>query len=94
MILLDAISQVELFLNVFVYVYVLAIFLYVLASWIQLPYSLRVIHKFLHEACEPYIRLWRRILPMAGPLDLSPMVAVIALIVVERIAIAILDRLH
>jgi uncharacterized protein YggT (Ycf19 family) len=94
MILLDAISQVELFLNVFVYVYVLAIFLYILASWIQLPYSLRVIHKFLHEACEPYIRIWRRILPMAGPLDLSPMVAVIALIVVERIAIAILDRLH
>ena len=94
MILLDAISQVELFLDVFASVYVLAIFVYVLTSWIQLPYSLRPVQRFFYDVCEPYLRLWRRILPMAGPLDLSPIVGVIALIAVERIAIAILDRLH
>jgi uncharacterized protein YggT (Ycf19 family) len=93
MILLDVISEVELFLDVFVTVYVLAIFAYVLTSWIQLPYSLRPAQRFLYELCEPYLRLWRRILPNMGPIDLSPMVAVIALIVVERIAITILDRL-
>jgi YggT family protein len=91
---LDAITQVELFLNVFVGVYVLVIFLYVLTSWVQLPYSLRPVQRFLHEACEPYLRLWRRLLPMAGPIDLSPMVAVIALIIAERIVIAILEQLH
>jgi YggT family protein len=94
MILLDAISQVELFLDVFVSVYVLAIFVYVLTSWIQLPYSLRSVQRFFYDVCEPYLRLWRRILPMAGPLDLSPIVGVFALIVAERIVIAILDRLH
>ena len=94
MALLDAITQVELFLQVFAYVYVLVIFLYVLTSWVQLPYSLRPVQHFLYEAVEPYVRLWRRILPMAGPIDLSPMVAVIALIVVERIAVAVLDQLH
>jgi uncharacterized protein YggT (Ycf19 family) len=94
MILLDAISQVELFLDVFVSVYVLAIFVYVLTSWIQLPYSLRPVQRFFYDVCEPYLRLWRRILPMAGPLDLSPIVGVVALIAVERIVIAILDRLH
>jgi uncharacterized protein YggT (Ycf19 family) len=31
---------------------------------------------------------------MAGPIDLSPMVAVIALIVIERIVVAILEQLH
>jgi uncharacterized protein YggT (Ycf19 family) len=93
MILLDTVTQVELFLNVFVSVYVLVIFLYVLTSWIQLPYSLRGAQRFLYDVCEPYLRLWRRILPMAGPIDLSPMVAVIALIVAERIVVAILDRL-
>ena len=31
---------------------------------------------------------------MAGPLDLSPMVAVIALIVVLQLVIAVLDRVH
>jgi uncharacterized protein YggT (Ycf19 family) len=93
MILLDVISEVGLFLDVFVSVYVLAIFAYVLTSWIQLPYSLRPAQRFLYELCEPYLRLWRRVLPMMGPIDLSPMVAVIALIVVERIAVTILDRL-
>ena len=91
---LDAITQVELFLNVFVGVYVLVIFLYVLTSWVQLPYSLRPVQRFLHEACEPYLRIWRRLLPMAGPIDLSPMVAVIALIAAEQIVTAILERLH
>ncbi len=91
---LDAISQVELFLDVFVSVYVLVIFVYVLTSWIQLPYSLRPVQRFLYEACEPYLRIWRRLLPMAGPIDLSPMVAVIALIVGERIVVAILEQLH
>ena len=94
MVLLDTLTAVERFLDVFVLVYTLAIFLYVLTSWIQLPYSLRPAQRFLDEVCEPYIRLWRRILPTAGPIDLSPMAAVIALVAADRIAVAILDRLH
>jgi uncharacterized protein YggT (Ycf19 family) len=94
MVVLDTVTQVERFLDVFVGVYVLVIFVYVLTSWIQLPYSLRGVQRFLYDVCEPYLRLWRRILPTAGPIDLSPMVAVIALIVVEQIVVAILDRLH
>ncbi len=92
---LDAITQVELFVNVFVGVYVLAILAYILTSWVQLPYSLRPVQRFLHDVCEPYLRFWRRILPFsAGPFDFSPMVAVLALIVLERVVIAILERLH
>jgi YggT family protein len=94
MVVLDTVTAVEHFLDVFVGVYVLVIFLYVLASWIQLPYSLRPVQRFLYDVCEPYLRLWRRMLPMAGPIDLSPMVAVIALVVLERIVVAVLDRLH
>ncbi|HEY6961612.1 MAG TPA: YggT family protein [Gaiellaceae bacterium] len=92
--LLDAISSVETFLNVFVGVYVLVIFLYVITSWVSLPYSLRPVQRFLYDVCEPYLRMWRRILPTAGPIDLSPMVAVIALVVGERIVVAILQQLH
>ena len=94
MVVLDTVTAVEHFLDVFVGVYVLVIFLYVLASWIQLPYSLRPAQRFLDDVCEPYIRVWRRILPMAGPIDLSPMVAVIALVLLERIVVTVLDRLH
>jgi YggT family protein len=92
---LDAITQVELFVNVFVGVYVLAILAYIITSWVQLPYSLRPVQRFLYDVCDPYLRLWRRLLPFsAGPIDFSPMVAVVALIVLERIVIAILGRLH
>jgi YggT family protein len=94
MVLLDTVTAVEHFLDVFVVVYVLAIFLYVLTSWIQLPYSLRPVQRFLYDVCEPYLRLWRRILPTMGPIDLSPMVAVIGLVVIERIVTAVLDRLN
>ena len=92
----DTVSSIESFVDVFVYVYILLILVYIILSWIRLPYSvwLNRIQRFLYDVCEPYLRLWRRVLPMAGPIDLSPMVAVIALIVVERIAIAVLDRLH
>ena len=93
--LLDAISKVELFVNVFVGVYTLALFAYILTSWIQLPYSLRPVQRFLYDVCDPYLRFWRRVLPFkTGPIDLSPMIAVAALIVLERILIAILERLH
>jgi YggT family protein len=92
---LDAISQVELFVDVFITVYVLAILAYVLTSWVQLPYSLRPVQRFLHDVCEPYLRFWRRILPFgAGPIDFSPMVAVFALIIFDRIFVAVLERLH
>jgi YggT family protein len=94
MVLLDTITAVEHFLYVFALVYTLAIFLYVLTSWIQLPSSLRPAQRFLNDVCEPYIRLWRRILPTAGPIDLSPMAAAIALIAADRIAVAILERVR
>jgi YggT family protein len=94
MVLLDTITAVEHFLDVFALVYTLAIFLYVLTSWIQLPSSLRPAQRFLNDVCEPYIRLWRRILPAAGPIDLSPMAAAIALIAADRIAVAILERVR
>jgi YggT family protein len=92
---LDAISQVELFLNVFVGVYILAIFAYILTSWIQLPYSVRPVQRFLYDVCEPYLRMWRRLLPLsAGPIDFSPMVALFALIAIERILILVLNKFH
>ena len=92
----DAITSAENFLNVFVTVYTLVIFAYVITSWLRLPYSiwLNRIQRFLYDVTEPYLRLFRRILPAMGPLDLSPMVAVIALWVVEQVLVRILEQFH
>jgi YggT family protein len=92
--LLDAISSVQTFVTVFIWVYTLLIFAYVITSWIQLPYSLTGVQRFLSDVCEPYLRLFRRILPPLGPLDLSPIVAVGALILLRYVVNSvILDRL-
>jgi len=94
--LLDAISKIESFVDVFIGVYVLLILAYIILSWVRLPYSvwLNRVQRFLYDVVDPYLRLFRRVLPPLGPLDLSPMVAIISLIVLDRVLIAVLDRLH
>jgi YggT family protein len=92
-VLLDAISSIQSFVSVFVGVYILLIFAYIITSWIRLPYSptLNRIQRFLYDVCEPYLRLFRRVLPSLGPLDLSPIVAVFALIILNQVIVAVLD---
>ena len=94
--LADAISSIQSFISVFTGVYVLLIFAYILTSWIRLPYSptLNRIQRFLYDVCEPYLRIFRRVLPSFGPLDLSPIVAVFSLILGARIVNALLERLR
>jgi uncharacterized protein YggT (Ycf19 family) len=40
---------------------------------------------FLRDVCEPFLRIFRRVLPPLGPLDLSPMVGIIVLNIVGAI---------
>ena len=90
---LDATGAAARFVFVFATVYTLTLILYVLSSWVQLPYALKPVQRFLYDVCEPYLRFWRRILPFrAGPIDFSPMVAIIALGVISQVVISILDR--
>src|SRR3954452_6286896 len=71
----------------FCYVYILLILLYVVSTMLPLPYSIWLsrIQRFLYDVCEPDLRLFRRILPAAGPLDLSPFVASLVLVVVASL---------
>ena len=93
--LLDAISSIQTFISVFATVYGLVIIAYIITSWIRMPYSLNSVQRFLYDVCEPYLRLWRRMLPLTvGPMDFSPIVAIIALGVFAKIVIALLDQLH
>jgi YggT family protein len=96
LVLADAISRIGDFISVFIYVYVLMIFAYIITSWIRLPYSiwLNRIQRFLYDVCEPYLRIFRRILPPLGPLDLSPIIAIFSLFLIDRVIQAILDSLR
>jgi YggT family protein len=94
-VLADAVDSVQRFVSAFVLVYTLLIFAYIITSWIRLPYSLWLsrIQRFLYDVCEPYLRIFRRILPPLGPLDLSPMVAIFSLWIANSVIQSLLDRL-
>ena len=92
--LYDVVDNVQSFVSVFIYVYSLLILAYIITSWVRLPYSawLNRIQRFLYDVCDPYLRLWRRILPTFGPLDLSPVVGVAFLYILLGVVNNILER--
>jgi uncharacterized protein YggT (Ycf19 family) len=96
MLLADTISTAESFVDVFIGVYILLILAFIIMSWVRLPYSvwLNRIQRFLYDICDPYLRVFRRFVPPLGPLDLSPMLAVIVLIVLQQVIHAVLDGLR
>ena len=55
-----------------------AIIARVLMSWIQVDRSNRLVI-FTYQATEPTLRFFRKILPRFGMIDLSPLIAFIAL---------------
>ena len=85
-VLADAASSLQNFVSVFVGIYILLIFAWVILSWIQLPYSrtAAAVQQFLDEVCRPYLRLFRRI-PSLGPIDLSPVIGVVVLLVAAEL---------
>ena len=93
--LADWVSSAQNFVQVFTLVYFLLIFAYILMSWIRMPYSIWMnrIQRFLYDVVEPYLRIFRRFIPPVGPLDISPVVAILALWIVSGLVIRILGQL-
>lgn len=73
-------------------VYIILILLNILISWIpRMPYHpvLRSVLDFITETTDPFLNIFRRILPPIGgggfALDLSPMIALIVLFIARGI---------
>jgi YggT family protein len=94
-VLADTASSLQSFVRVFTSIYILFIFAYVLLSWIQLPYSsvVATLQRFLDEVVRPYLGLFRGRIPTLGPLDLSPIVAVVVLLVAAELVNALIGAL-
>ena len=97
MILASTRTDIADYLSTLIYVYGLLIFIYIVMQLLfsvglRPPYSrvLDLVFGFLRDISEPLLRLFRRVIPPFGPLDLSPFFALISLsvfnaIVVERL---------
>lgn len=87
----DAVSTVQDFVYYLYLVYLICIIAYIIASWIPLPYNavLNRVQRFLYDVVDPYLRLFRRFLPAlrlgGAGLDLSPIVAIIVLYVLNTV---------
>ena len=87
-------ADVADYVNTLALVYLVLIFIRILMSWIpRMPYNryLAAVLKFVSDVTDPYLNLFRRILPPVrmgpGALDLSPIVATFVLIIVGQIVV-------
>jgi YggT family protein len=91
----DTASTISQFVGTFIYVYILLVFAYIITSWIRLPYRpwLGRVQRFLYDVCDPYLRIIRRFVPPLGPLDLSPMIGIVLLIVLRQVLTGLIEAL-
>lgn len=79
-------------------VYIVLILIRVLISWIpRMPYNptLRRALDFITETTDPYLNLFRRLIPPIGGrglgLDLSPMIGIIVLIILQGLVVGLIE---
>ena len=98
--LLAAIGRAEIadYVDALFLVYMILLFARILLSWIpRIPYNpvLSAVINFITEVTDPYLRIFRRILPPVGgggfALDLSPIVAIIVLIIARAIIVGAIE---
>lgn len=85
------------FVSALVTVYSILIFAWVIVSLVfalgaRVPYSRwsNAVLNFLRDVCEPYLQIFRRFIPPIGPLDITPIVALIVLQVVRAIVVGLI----
>ena len=95
---MEAREQIADFLSALITVYVIIIIAWIVVSFVfalgtRVPYSrpINAVLDFLRDVSEPYLRLFRRLPLRIGPLDLSPIVAIIVLRIVGGLVVNAID---
>lgn len=91
-------EDVAEYVNALFLVYIILIFIRVLLSWVpRMPYNptLRAVVDFVHQVTDPYLNIFRRFLPPLGgrgmALDLSPILAIIVLLIAQGVVVGLID---
>jgi YggT family protein len=85
------------FLSTLLWIYSLCLIAWIIVSFVfsmgvRMPWSrpVNAVLDFLRDVSEPYLRIFRRLPLQIGPLDLTPIVALIALRVVGGIIVGLI----
>ncbi len=94
LVLASARTQVAGYLSTLIYVYTLLIILHIVIQLLfslglRPPYSrtVDVVLGFLRDICEPFLRIFRRLIPSLGGIDFSPLLAIITLQIINSIVV-------
>jgi YggT family protein len=94
-----AITRVDVsnYVSALFYVYILILIVYILLNMMfslgmRTPYSRwsDAILTFLRDVSEPYLRIFRRIIPTIGMFDFSPILAIIVLGIVQQVVTSLI----
>jgi len=94
LVLASARTQIAGYLSTLIYVYTLLIILFIVIQLLfslglRPPYSrtIDIVLGFLRDICEPFLRIFRRLIPSLGGLDFSPLLAIISLQIINSIVV-------
>ena len=94
MILASTRTQIADYLSTVIYVYTLLIILFIViqllfAAGLRPPYSRTIdaVLSFLRDICEPFLRIFRRLIPTFGGFDFSPILAILTLAILNSIIV-------
>ena len=93
----DVRTEIADFLSALLTVYIIVIIAWIVLSFlfsmgVRIPYSrwVNAIMDFLRDTAAPWLNIFRRLPLQIGPLDLSPIVAIIALQILGGIVIGLI----
>ena len=94
----DVREKIAEFLSALIWVYSLCIIGWIVVQFafalgLRMPWSrpVNAVLDFLRDVSEPYLRIFRRLGLRIGPIDLSPIVAIIVLRIVGGLVVALID---
>jgi YggT family protein len=86
------------YISAIIDVYIILIIAYILSSMFfafggRVPYARwsSAVLGFLRDVCEPYLGVFRRFIPPLGPIDLSPIIAIVLLRIVGSIVVGLIQ---
>lgn len=74
------------FISALFYTYYILIIIRVIFSWIGIPSNRTalMIFRFIYDVTEPYLGIFRRFIPLAGPIDFSPFIGLLVLGIIQN----------
>ena len=94
---MDVRQEIADFLAALIFVYTICIIAWIVVSFVfslgaRVPYNrvANAVLDFLRDVSEPYLRIFRRLPLQIGPIDLSPIVAIIVLRIVGGIVVELI----